>query len=480
MAGRRTDEDGPREGAVREGGAAGVAWNDVPDDDPAGGRHVEEPGRVAVVDPDAPVARHEYTVAAGEWQNLPDAVEDDLMVINMGPQHPSTHGVLRMVLTLDGEQVVDNEPVIGYLHTGIEKNLEYRPWVLGTTFVTRMDYLSPLMNELGYSLAVEKLLGITDDVPERASAIRVILNEFMRISSHMVAMATTGLELGSTTAMIFGFRERESVTDILEYVTGLRMNHAFIRPGGVAQDLPDDFPERARIEADYLIDRIGELEDLLTENPIWIERNKGVGILTPEQCYDLGVTGPVLRAAGVPYDIRKVQPYSGYEQYDFDVPIADTADAYGRYLVRIAEVRESVKIIRQALDTLPGGPVMVADKKIAWPAQLALGPDGMGNAKSYVAKIMGQSMEALIHHFKLVTEGFTVPPGQVYVPVESARGELGYHVTSNGTNKPYRVKVRDPSFLHIGTLPTITRGLMIADVIAAVASLDPVMGGVDR
>jgi NADH-quinone oxidoreductase subunit D len=452
----------------------------MPSSTPVSGASWEDHLDVVSEAPRVPAPRHEYTVAGGEWQNLPDAVEDDLMVINMGPQHPSTHGVLRMVLKLDGETVVENQPVIGYLHTGIEKNLEYRPWVLGTTFVTRMDYLSPLANELGYCLAVEKLLGITDEVPERASAIRVVLNEFQRISSHMVAMATTGLELGSTTAMIFGFRERESILDILEYVTGLRMNHAFIRPGGVAQDVPEDFVERAAKLADYLDARVNELEDLLTENPIWIERNKGVGILSAEQCFDLGVTGPVLRAAGVPYDLRKAQPYSGYEQYDFDVPIADTADAYGRYLVRIAELRESTKIIRQVLDTLPAGPVMVADRKIAWPAQLALGPDGQGNAKEYVAKIMGESMEALIHHFKLVTEGFQVPPGQVYVPVESPRGELGYHVTSNGTNKPYRVHVRDPSFIHIGTLPVITRGLMIADVIAAVASLDPVMGGVDR
>jgi NADH-quinone oxidoreductase subunit D len=450
---------------------AGAAWGD--EQEPAGEVEVSRTGT-------ALQPRHEYTVAAGEWQDLPDAVSDDLMVINMGPQHPSTHGVLRMVLTLDGEQVVDNQPVIGYLHTGIEKNLEYRPWTLGVTFVTRMDYLAPLSNELAYCLAVEKLLGIVDDVPERASAVRVALTELQRISSHMVGLATTGLELGSTTAMIFGFRERETILDIFEYVTGLRMNHAFIRPGGLAQDVPDGFADRVSKEIRYLRDKIDEIEDLLTGNPIWVERNKGVGILTPEQCYDLGVTGPVLRSAGIAHDIRKAQPYSNIEQYDFDIPIAQTADAYGRYEVRVAEMRQSLRIVEQVLADLPSGPVMVADRKVAWPAQLALGPDGQGNAPSYISKIMGQSMEALIHHFKLVTEGFVVPPGQVYVPVESPRGELGYHVTSNGTNKPYRVHVRDPSFIHVSTLPVLTHGLLIADVIAALASTDPVLGGVDR
>ncbi|MGH8883749.1 MAG: NADH-quinone oxidoreductase subunit D [Egibacteraceae bacterium] len=422
----------------------------------------------------------EFTVVGGEWQDLPDSVEDDLMVINMGPQHPSTHGVLRMVLTLDGETVIDNQPVIGYLHTGIEKNAEYRPWVQGVTFVTRMDYLSPLFNELGYCLAVEKLLGITDDIPERAQVIRVIMTELNRISSHLVWLGTGGLELGAISALLYAFRERETILDVFEFVTGLRMNHAYIRPGGLAVDVPEDFVERVEVLLRELPQRFDELDDLLRENPIWIERNTGMGVLRAQQCLDLGVTGPMLRAAGVAHDLRKAQPYCGFEQYDFDVPTAESADAYGRFLVRMAELRESLSIVRQAVDRLPGGPVMVADRKIAWPAQLALGPDGIGNAKEYISKIMGQSMEALIHHFKLVTQGFTVPEGQVYTAVESPRGELGYHVTSSGTNKPYRVRVRDPSFVHIGTLPTMTRGLLVADVIAAVASLDPVMGGVDR
>jgi NADH-quinone oxidoreductase subunit D len=436
---------------------------------------------VATVDP-APLAPvdGEFTVAAGEWMNLPDAVDDDLMVINMGPQHPSTHGVLRMLLTMDGEVVVDNQPVIGYLHTGIEKNAEYRPWTQGVTYVTRMDYLSNFFNELAYCLAVEKLLGITGDVPERAQAIRVLLTELNRITSHQVALATGGLELGALSAMIYGFREREGLLSLFEDITGLRMNHAFIRPGGLSQDLPDGAEGRIRDELDALPGKIDELEDLLTQNPIWVERNTGVGILTREQCLDLGVTGPILRSAGVAHDIRKVEPYCGIEQYDFEVHTVDTCDAYGRFLIRVREMRESIKIARQVLDRLPGGPIMVADKKIAWPAQLALGPDGLGNAASYIGRIMGQSMESLIHHFKLVTEGFEVPAGTVYQPVESPRGELGYHVTSAGDNMPYRVRVRDPSFIHIGTIPAATRGLQIADVIAALASLDPVMGGVDR
>jgi len=425
----------------------------------------------------------EYTLVGGDWEELPDAVEDDLMVLNMGPQHPSTHGVLRMRLSLDGETVVDNEPIIGYLHTGIEKNVEFRPWVPGVTFVTRMDYLSPLFNELAYCLGVEKLLGITDQIPERAQIIRVIMTELNRISSHMVWLATGGMELGSTTAMIYGFRERETVLDLFEQVTGLRMNHAYIRPGGVAQDVPEDFVERANTVITEIPNRLQEFEDLLTENPIWIERLKGVGVLTAEQCLDLGVTGPGLRSAGIPYDVRVTDPYCGIETYDFEVITGEDGDAYARYLLRIEEARQSVRIIEQALERLEqvgDGPVMVEDQKIAWPAQLAMGPDGIGNAQEYISKIMGQSMESLIHHFKLVTEGFTVPAGQVYAPVESPRGELGYHMTSDGTNKPYRVKVRDPSFIHVGALPTATRGLLVADVIVAVASLDPVMGGVDR
>ena len=421
--------------------------------------------------------------SGGDWDDViakAQGTSAERLVVNMGPQHPSTHGVLRLILTLDGETCTEARVGIGYLHTGIEKNLEYRTWTQGTTFVTRMDYVAPMHNELAYCLAVEKLMGITDDIPERASAIRVLVTELNRVSSHFVWLATGGMEVGSTTAMIFGFRERDTILDLFEEVSGLRMNHAYIRPGGVVSDLPSGFVERCRDTIANLRVRIDEIERLLSENPIWIERLSGVGVLTRQQCYDWGVTGPVLRSTGIAHDLRKSDPYCNIQQYDFTVPVNDMADAYGRYLLRIEEMRQSLNICEQVLDTLPSGPVMVADRKVAWPAQLALGPDGLGNAKEHIAKIMGESMEALIHHFKLVTEGFTVPEGQVYIGVEAPRGELGLHVTSSGTNKPYRVKVRDPSFVHIGALPAMSRGGQVADIIVAVASVDPVMGGCDR
>ncbi|MGE5764641.1 MAG: NADH-quinone oxidoreductase subunit D [Mycobacterium leprae] len=424
-----------------------------------------------------------YTVAGGDW----DAVVGDVgetgeerIVVNMGPQHPSTHGVLRLVLELEGETVTQARVVIGYLHTGIEKNAEYRTWTQGVTFVTRMDYLSPLFNECAYSMAVEKLLGVEDQVPERAATIRVLLMELQRISSHCVALATTGMEIGALSMMLYGFRERELALDILEMITGLRMNHAYFRPGGVSQDLPPGAVEKIREFLRVMPGRIDQYEALLTENPIWVARNKDVGHLNLTGCVALGMTGPVLRAAGLPWDVRKVSPYLGYDRYEFDVPTRTEGDNYARYLVRIAEMRESLKIIEQALDRLSPGPVMIADKKIAWPSQLALGADGLGNSLDHIRHIMGTSMEALIHHFKIVTEGFRVPPGQVYVPVESPRGELGYHVVSDGATRPYRVHVRDPSFVNLQAVPALCEGGLIADVIASVASLDPVMGGCDR
>ncbi|MCA1832602.1 MAG: NADH-quinone oxidoreductase subunit D [Actinobacteria bacterium] len=402
----------------------------------------------------------------------------DTLIVNMGPQHPSTHGVLRLVLELDGETVLSCRPVIGYLHTGIEKNTEVRSWTQGVTFVTRMDYLAPFYNELAYCLSVEKLLGVV--APERAQTIRVLLCELNRISSHLVWLATGGMELGALSMMLYGFRERESILDLFESITGLRMNHAFIRPGGLIQDLPAEAPERVKAFLDDFPRKIDEYEDLLSENPIWLQRNKGIGILRASDAIALGVTGPLLRAAGVGHDLRKRQPYSGYEHYDFEVPVMDTADSFGRYVVRLREMRESVRIAHQALDRLRPGPVMVDDPKIAWPAQLKLGPDGMGNAPEYIRKIMGESMEALIHHFKLVTDGFKVPAGEVYVPIESPRGELGYHVVSAGGNKPWRVHVRDPSFVNLQALPKMVEGGLLADVISALASVDPVLGGVDR
>jgi NADH-quinone oxidoreductase subunit D len=421
-----------------------------------------------------------YTVTGGDWDsiNAEDPLASERIVVNMGPQHPSTHGVLRLVLELEGETITEARSVIGYLHTGIEKNTEYRNWTQGTTFVTRMDYLSPIFNETGYCLAVEKLLGI--EAPERATTIRVLLMELNRIGSHLVWLATTGMELGSTTMMIYGFREREHVLDLLEHITGLRMNHAFVRPGGLAQDLPGDTVGKVREFIPYMRDKINDYEKLLTGQPVWKARTKNVGFLDVTGCLALGVTGPVLRSAGLPWDLRKTMPYCGYENYDFDVVTETTGDVFGRYLVRINEMRQSLRIVEQALDRLAPGPVMVTDKKIAWPAQLALGKDGMGNSLEHVRQIMGQSMEALIHHFKLVTEGFRVPAGQVYTAVESPRGELGFHVVSDGGTRPYRVHVREPSFVNLQAFPAMVEGAPIADAIASGASLDPVMGGVDR
>ena len=420
-----------------------------------------------------------YTVTGGDWDEvLEDAISDERIVINMGPQHPSTHGVLRLVLELEGETVTQARSVIGYLHTGIEKNCEYRTWTQGVTFVTRMDYLAPLFNETAYCLAVEKLLGIT--APRRAQVIRVLLMEINRIGSHLVALATGGMELGALTAMTAGFREREEVLHLLEFLTGLRMNHAFIRPGGVAQDLPGGYEQAIRDFIKVMDSRLPDYDKLLTGQPIWKNRLIGVGYLPVDACLALGVTGPILRSAGLPWDMRKTDPYLCYEEYKFDVPTSTDADSYARYRLRVEEMHQSLRIIAQCLDKLEPGPVMVADKKIAWPAQLTIGSDGMGNSLEHVRKIMGQSMESLIHHFKLMTEGFAVPAGQVYVPIESPRGEMGYHVVSDGGTRPMRVHVRDPSFVNLQSMPAMSEGGMVADVIAAIASIDPVMGGVDR
>jgi NADH-quinone oxidoreductase subunit D len=317
-------------------------------------------------------------------------------------------------------------------------------------------------------------------VPPRATVMRVLLMELERIASHLVWLATTGLELGAISVMLYGWRERELILDIKELITGLRMNNAYIRPGGLASDMPVGAEEKVREFLREMPKRLKEYENLLSGSPIWQTRTQGIGYLDADSCIALGVTGPMLRSAGMAWDIRKGEPYCGYETYDFDVPTTDTCDVWGRYLVRLAEIRESLRIVEQAVDRLEPGPVMVEDKKIAWPAQLALGPDGLGNSLDYIRKIMGTSMEALIHHFKLVTEGFRVPPGQVYVPIESPRGELAAHVVSDGGSRPYRVHMRDPSFVNLQAVPALTEGGLIADVIAAVASVDPVMGGVDR
>jgi NADH-quinone oxidoreductase subunit D len=406
-------------------------------------------------------------------------IRQETMIINMGPQHPSTHGVLRLLLELDGETVIACKPVIGYLHTGIEKNMEYRTWQQGVTYVTRADYLAPFFNELGYCLAVERLLGI--EAPPRAQVLRVMFCELNRISSHLVWLATSGLELGAISVMLYGFREREVILDIFEAATGLRMNHAYIRIGGVVMDLPDDGEGQIRRFLNLMPGRISEYEDLLSENPIWIERNVGVGRLSAEDCLAVGVTGPILRAAGVPADLRRDAPYSGYETYDFDVVTRSGADSYARFAVRVDEMRESLRIVEQCLDRLAEpGPVMVEDPKVAWPARLSVGPDGIGNDPAYIRHIMEESMEALIHHFKMVTEGVQVPPGEVYEAVESPRGELGFYIVSNGGHRPYRVKIRDPSFSNLQATASMVEGGLVADAIAAIASVDPVMGGVDR
>ncbi len=419
-----------------------------------------------------------YTVTGGDWDTITTDEHDERIVINLGPVHPSSHGVLRLVLELEGETVTQARPVIGYLHTGIEKNCEYRTWTQGVTFVTRADYLAPLFNEAAYCLATEKLLGII--APPRAQTARILLMEINRIGSHLVAIATGGLELGALTGMTAGMREREEVLHLLEYLTGLRMNHAYIRPGGLVQDFPADYAGKVRDFVTIMRKRLPDYDKLLTGQPIWKQRLQGVGYLPVDGCLALGVTGPILRSAGLAWDLRKTDPYLGYETYDFEVPTATEADCYARYLLRVAEMHESLKIIEQAVDRMEPGPVMVEDRKIAWPAQLSLGADGLGNSLEHVRKIMGQSMEALIHHFKLVTEGFAVPPGQVYVPVESPRGELGFHLVSDGGTRPMRVHIRDPGFVNLQSVPAMSEGGMIADVIAAVASIDPVMGGVDR
>jgi NADH-quinone oxidoreductase subunit D len=391
-----------------------------------------------------------------------DEPTESRITINMGPQHPSTHGVLRLVLELEGEIVREVRPVIGYLHTGMEKECEDGTWRQAVTIVTRMDYLAPFFNELVYSLATEKLLGI--EIPPRGQAIRILMTELNRISSHLVWMATQGLDMGAVSMMTYGFRERELLIDFFEMVTGLRMNHNYIMPGGVWQDLPDGW--RTAVE-DFLAifpGRMEEYEELLTGNPIWRQRTQGVAVITQEQAIALSASGPTLRACGMAWDIRKVFPYSGIEQYDFDIPTRTEGDVFARYEVRLAEMRQSMRIVRQVLDTLPDGDYKNMDPKITPPPRAEL----------------TRSMEAVIHHFKLVTQGYAVPPGDAYVSVESPRGELSAYVVSNGETLPYRVHIRDPSFVNLQSLPTMMRDTMVADTVAAIASIDPILGGVDR
>ncbi|MCK6209811.1 NADH-quinone oxidoreductase subunit D [Georgenia sp. EYE_87] len=427
----------------------------------------------------------EFVAEGGDWAEIAAEAErlgEERIVVNMGPVHPSTHGVLRLVLEIDGETVRELRVGTGYLHTGIEKNMEYRTWTQGVTFCTRMDYVAPFFQEVAYCLGVEKLLGVTDEVPVRASLIRVLLMELNRIASHLVAIGTGGNELGATTMMTVAFRGREDILRIFERITGLRMNHAFIRPGGVAQDLPPGTTDYVRELLPNIRLSVKELQDLTVENPIFKARQQRVGYVSLAASMALGLTGPSVRAAGLPLDLRKLQPYCGYETYDFDVPTRDYSDSYNRTMVRFEECYESIKIVLQALDRLDAtpGPVMVADKKIAWPAQLSIGSDGQGNSLEHIKEIMSTSMESLIHHFKLVTEGFRVPAGQVFQTVEHAKGVMGVHVVSDGGTRPYRAHFRDPSYSNLQSTAMMTEGGQLADVVVTLASLDPVLGGVDR
>ncbi len=390
------------------------------------------------------------------------ALSGETMLLNMGPQHPSTHGVLRLLLELDGEIVVNCIPEVGFLHTGVEKNMEAKRYEQAEVMTDRLDYLNPIGNNLAFCLAIEKLTEL--DVPPRAQAIRVILTELQRISSHLVWLATQSLDLGAMSMFLYCFREREYILDIFELVSGQRMMTTYIRPGGLWRDLPEEFDRAVR---QFLADfpaRIKQYEGLLTKNPIYVDRTKGIGIISAEDALAWGLTGPTLRGSGPAYDNRKDRPYSGYEQYDFDVPTKTAGDVYARYQVRIEEFRQSLRIIQQALDTLPGGPIRSNNRKFVPPPRSEL----------------GSSMEAVIHHFKLWTEGFNVPKGYVYLPVESPRGELGVYLESDGSNKPYRVHWRTPSFIHLQALPVMTKGLFLADLVAVIGSIDIVLGDSDR
>ncbi|MBU6201450.1 MAG: NADH-quinone oxidoreductase subunit D [Acidobacteria bacterium] len=390
--------------------------------------------------------------------------DDETMIINMGPSHPSTHGVLRLMLELKGETVLRCKPVIGYLHTGMEKTGESLSYLQGGTNVTRMDYASPLNNELVFSLATEKLLGIDGDIPERATWMRMLLSEMNRMSSHLLFMATNGMDLGAVSMMLYGWREREEVLRFFQKVTGLRMNHNFIRPGGIAADLPKGWRDDVLRILDLLPDRLAEYDVLMTGQPIWRERLQGVGVITRDEALALGATGPILRSTGLPWDLRRDMPYLRYSEVEFDVVVGVHGDAYDRYAIRLNEIRESMRIVRQILDRMPAGDVRIQDKKVTPPPRARI----------------DESMEALIHHFKIFTEGFKVPEGEVYVAIESPRGEIGCYIVSDGSSVPYRMHVRAPSFVNIQALPHMMRGGLVADAVAVISSVDPVLGEVDR
>jgi NADH-quinone oxidoreductase subunit D len=410
------------------------------------------------------VLRLSETEAAALASVADEAPEDQTMIINMGPQHPSTHGVLRLMLELQGETVLRCKPIIGYLHTGMEKTGEALSYMQGGTNVTRMDYLSPLNNELVFSLAVEKLLGIDGDIPERATWMRMLLSELNRMSSHLLFLATNGMDIGAVSMMLYGWREREDVLRFFQKVTGLRMNHNFIRPGGLAADLPAGWRDDVLEILENLPSRLEEYDILMSGQPIWRERLQGVGVITAQEAIALGVTGPILRSTGVPWDLRRDMPYLHYDQLEFDVVVGEYGDAYDRYSIRFNEIRESMRIVYQILDRMPSGDYRIQDKKVTPPPRARI----------------DESMEALIHHFKIFTEGFKVPEGEVYVSIESPRGEIGCYIVSDGSSHPYRMHVRAPSFVNIQAMPHMMRGGLVADAVAVISSVDPVLGEVDR
>ena len=390
------------------------------------------------------------------------ATTQQVMTINMGPQHPSTHGVLRLILELDGETVVKSTPHIGFLHRGIEKLAEHKTYHQVITLTDRLDYLAPMSNNLGYALAVEKLLDI--EAPKRSQYIRIILCELTRISSHLLWLATHALDIGAMTVFFYCFRERETLNDIFEMVAGARMNLSYVRIGGVARDLPDGFVEKAREFVNVFPGRLREYETLLTKNKIWLMRTKDVGVISAEDAINYGLSGPSIRGSGVKWDIRKSEPYSSYNEMDFIVPVGKNGDVYDRYLVRIEEMRQSNEIVRQAVDTLPKGEFIADIPDVALPQK----------------ENLKKSMESLIHHFKIVTDGICPPVGEVYVCVEAPKGELGYYVVSDGTKNPYRIKIRPPSFVNSEGLQKMIEGHLLADVVAVIGSLDIVLGEIDR
>jgi NADH-quinone oxidoreductase subunit D len=388
--------------------------------------------------------------------------DDERMIINMGPSHPSTHGVLRLMLELDGEYVMRTKTIIGYLHTGMEKTAETLSYVQGGTNVTRMDYLSPIGNETAYSLAVESLLGIA--IPVRATWIRMMMNELNRIASHLVWMATNGMDVGSTSMMIYGLRERELILAFYEKTAGLRMNLNYVRPGGVAADLPDGWEDDIALLCDSIYERTFEYDQLLTGQPIFRERMIGVAPITAEEALALGLTGPLLRSTGVAWDLRRSMPYLAYDEVEFDVIVGTYGDNFDRYAIRLNEIRESIRIVRQCLEKMPAGDYRSQDPKVTPPPRARI----------------GESMEALIHHFKLFTEGFHVPAGETYVGIESPRGEIGCYLVADGGAKPYRMHTRAPSFTNLQAVPLLLRGGTLSDTVTVISTVDPVMGEVDR